>query len=683
MSLSKLTLLSHLKTLTTTISHRHRLPLISLRHLSFSTPEEAAAERRKRKRDLRIQPPLNSLRHQSQPQRRPQTPIQNPNSPKLPEHISILTGKRLSLHNQILNLIRMNDLDEASLLTRHSIYSNNKPTIFTCNAVMTALLRQSRYSDLLTLHRFITQAGVVPNVVTHNLLINAYCDCRKTDTALEHYKVLVNDAPFSPSPTTYRILVKGLVDNMKVERALELKDDMFDKGLLADSVVYNYLMFGVLKNGDADKAVELFEELKEKQGGFVSDGIVYGNLMKAYFLKGMEKEAMEYYNDLEGENSSIKMGAASYNYVLQAFIQNRKLDEAIKLFDRMLEKHSRPIKLTVDLGSFNVMADGYCQEGRYEEAIRVFRSMGEKSCCADTLSYNSLIEKLCAGGKVSEAEAVYGDMGEVAKPDEITHILLIEACFGQNRPEDAAGYFDKMVEIGLKPNVNAYSKVVEGLIKAGKVDEANGFFSQMIEKLKLEAANYELMLRALCETNKLDDVLKLVGVMLRDERVGLNAEMDELVRDALRKEEREDDLMKLFEEKEREDKEKAEAAAKKAEEEKAAAAAAEAAKRAPLTPGTLSFLNGLKSANGNANANANSDVASADTISGNGESTTDTQVETGEVVAAETSPVEEAEVVAEAIESSGPETELKTSDDDSETAESKTSADGVVEQVTV
>ncbi|KAL5710006.1 hypothetical protein ACHQM5_020621 [Ranunculus cassubicifolius] len=430
----------------------------------------------------------------------------------------------------------MNDLDEASLLTRHSIYSNYKPTIFTCNVVMTAFL-----------------LGVVPNVVMHNLLINVYCDCRKTDSALEHYKVLVNDAPFSPSPSTYRILVKGLVDNMKVERALELKDDMFDKGLLADTVVYNYLMLGVLKNGDADKAVELFEELKEKQGGFVSDGIVYGNLMKAYFLKGMEKETMEYYNDLEGENSSIRMGAASYNYVLQAFIQNGKLDEAIKLFDRMVEKHSRPIKLTVDLGSFNVMAYGYCQEGRYEEAvvaILFFRSMGEKSCCADTLSYNNLIEKLCTGGKVYGAEAVYGDMGEVAKQDEITHILLIDACFGQNRPEDAAGYFDKMVEIGLKPNVNSYSKVVEGLIKAGKVDEANGFFSQMIEKLKLEVANYELMLRALCETNKLDDVLKLVG-------------MDELVRDALRKEEREDDLVKLFEEKEGEDKEKAEAAAKK------------------------------------------------------------------------------------------------------------------------
>ncbi|XP_042483527.1 pentatricopeptide repeat-containing protein At3g49240, mitochondrial-like [Macadamia integrifolia] len=227
-----------------------------------------AAERRRRKRRLRIEPPLNSLRH-TQPQQRPINPNPNPNAPKLPESVTVLTGNRLNLHNRILTLIRQNDLDEAALLTRHSIYSNCRPTIFTCNAVMAALLRQSRYSDLLSLHRFITQAGVVANVVTHNLLINAYCDCRKTDTALEHYKQLINDAPFNPSPTTYRILVKGLVDNNKVDRAVELKNEMLEKGFAPDSIVYNHLMLGLVKKLDPDGVLALYEELKEKLG-FVS-----------------------------------------------------------------------------------------------------------------------------------------------------------------------------------------------------------------------------------------------------------------------------------------------------------------------------------------------------------------------------------------------------------------------------
>ncbi|KAJ8458606.1 hypothetical protein OPV22_031532 [Ensete ventricosum] len=202
------------------------------RLLSFATPEEAAAERR-----LRIEPHLSSLRHQQHPPassapppRSPRT-VPNPDAPKLPEPISALAGSRLNLHNRILTLIRENDLDEAALLVRHSIYSNCRPTIFTANAVLNALLRQSRYADLLSLHRFITQANVAPTV---NLLLQAYCDCRKTDIALEHFRLLLkDDAPFPPSPTTYRIVTKGLIDNGKLDQALEFKDDMLAKAFVS------------------------------------------------------------------------------------------------------------------------------------------------------------------------------------------------------------------------------------------------------------------------------------------------------------------------------------------------------------------------------------------------------------------------------------------------------------------
>ncbi|KAJ4954917.1 hypothetical protein NE237_011700 [Protea cynaroides] len=559
MALSKPTFLSHLKTLTKPPHHPSPSFFLSCRLLSFATPEEAAAERRRRKRRLRIEPPLNSLRH-TQPQQRPINPNPNPNAPKLPESVSVLTGNRLTLHNKILTLIRQNDLDEAALLTRHSIYSNCRPTIFTCNAVMAALLRQSRYSDLLSLHRFINQAGVAANVVTHNLLINAYCDCRKTDTALEHYKQLINDAPFNPSPTTYRILVKGLVDNNKVDRAVELKDEMLEKGLAPDTVVYNYLMLGLVKKSDPDGVLALYEELREKLG-FLLDGMVFGNLMKGYFLKGMEKEAMDCYEEAVGENSKVRMAAVAYNSVLDALSKNGKFEEAIRLFDRMMVEHNPPRRLTVNLGSFNVMADGFFAQGRFEEAIEVFKKMGEKRCSPDSLSFNNMIEQLCGAGMVAEAEGLYREMGEQGiKPDEFTYVLLMDSCFAQNRADDASGYFRKMVESGLRPNAVAFNKVIDGLIKVGNIDEAMVFFGQMVEKLKVDSANYEMMFKALGEAGKLDELLKLVGDMLKEESVGLSSELQEVAADALRKGGREEELMKLLEEKERE---KAEAAAAK------------------------------------------------------------------------------------------------------------------------
>ncbi|RWR90382.1 pentatricopeptide repeat-containing protein [Cinnamomum micranthum f. kanehirae] len=546
----------HLKTHLKPYHHAPRPPFLSLRLLSFATPEEAAAERRRRKRRMRIEPPLNSLRPSSPRPQQPISPPQNPNAPKLPDTVAALAGNRLTLHNNILTLIRENDLDEASLLVRHSIYSNCRPTVFTCNAVLAALLRQSRYSDLLSLHRFITQASVSPNVITYNLLIQAYCDCRKTDLALDHYKQLLNSAPFNPSPTTYRSLARGLVDNGRLDRALSLNEDMIARGLAPDPIVYFHLMSGAVKSDQPDKALELYSDLKEKSGGSVLDGVVYGPLINGFFKKGMEKEALDCYNELiSGIGSSgsdisggIRIGAVGYNSVLDALSKNGKFDIAMELFDRMMQEHNPPRRLSVNLGSFNVMVDMLCGDKRFDEAVEVFRKMSEKKCFPDTLSCNNLIDQLCKNGMVAAAEEIYHEMGEKAvSADEFTYVLLLDACFEENRVDDAAAYFTKMVEAGLRPNVVVYNKVIGGLVKAGKLDEAKGFF-------------------------------RPDGREGAEARCLFTSEMREYVADALRKEGREEELTRLFEEKEREKEEKAAALAKEAE----AAALAKEAEAAAL-----------------------------------------------------------------------------------------------------
>jgi pentatricopeptide repeat protein len=576
MALSKATFLTQLKTIAQ--PHRHiriRQPSsLFPRFLSFASPEEAAAERRRRKRQIRSEPPLSALNRNQQQSPNPNPKSQsppyylNPSNPKLPEHASALTGNRLNLHNHILTLIRQNDLDEAALYTRHSVYSNCRPTIFTINAVLYALLRQSRYSDLLSLHRFITQAGVVPNIITHNLIFQTYLDCRKPDTALEHFKQFINDAPVNPSPTTFRIVVKGLVDNNKVDRAVDIKDQMDAKGFAPDPLVYHYLMLGYARNSDGDAVLRLYEDLKGKLGGVVEDGVVLGSLMKGYFLKGMENEAMECYQEvfLEGK----KMSDIAYSSVLDALAKNGKFDEALKLFDRMIKEHNPPAKLVVNLGSFNVMVDGYCAEGRFKEAIQVFRSMGEYRCRPDTLSFNNLIEQLCNNGMILEAEEVYGEMeGKGVNPDEYTYGLLMDTCFKESRPDDAASYFRKMVESALRPNLAVYNRLVDGLVKVGKIDDAKSFFDLMVKKLKMDVASYQFMMKVLSEAGRLDDVLQIVEMLLDDNGVDFDEEFQEFVKVELRKEGREEDLTKLMEEKERL---KAEAKAKEAE-------AAEAAKK--------------------------------------------------------------------------------------------------------
>ena len=147
------------------------------------------------------------------------------------------------------------------------------------NTVLAAQLRQAKYGSFLQLHGFINQAGIAANIITYNLLFQDYLDVKKPELALEHYKLFKDNAPLNPSVALFRILVKGLV-----EEAMEIKEEMCVKGFIADPVVYSYLMIGCAKGSDGEGVFKLYEELKEKLGGFVEDGVIYGPLMKGYFL---------------------------------------------------------------------------------------------------------------------------------------------------------------------------------------------------------------------------------------------------------------------------------------------------------------------------------------------------------------------------------------------------------------
>jgi pentatricopeptide repeat protein len=408
-----------------------------------------------------------------------------------------------------------------------------------------------------------------PSVTTHNLLLQCYVSLGRLDTALEELRLLQKeDSVVTPSPSSYRVVIQGLVDNGRLNEAIKIKNEMLEKGFVGpDCKVYNFLMGGFAKGGNGDEVVALFKELKEKlaEDAKVSYGAVCGNLMKGYFLKGMDNEAMNFYNEVIRDGSGVKFGVDSYNSALNALGINGKLDEAIKLFERMEREHDPPRRIALDCRSFDFMVDAYCFAGEFGRAVMTFGKMEEKNINPGVRSYNNLIEHLVRNQLVAMAEEVWKEM--VLKKvdlDESTYVLLMKACFGVNRVNNAFDYFNNMVESGLKPSLIAHEVVINGLVDAGKVDIAWEVFVKMPERgVKPSTACYELLLKAYLKIGNLEDGIQLAKQMLLDERVIFRHEMKELLVGELRKGGREEEMEKLYEEVEQE---KVEAAAREAEE---------------------------------------------------------------------------------------------------------------------
>ncbi|KAL4184114.1 hypothetical protein AMTRI_Chr11g158400 [Amborella trichopoda] len=482
------------------------------RPLAISSAEEAAAERRRRKRRLRLEPPLHALR-------RPPLPHQNsnPNAPRLPDSTSALVGPRLSLHNKVQTLIRSNQLDQATVMARQALFSNTRPTVFTCNAVMAAHLRSRRLSEVPNLFRlFFNPTGpIIPNIVSYNILINSLCDSNEVDRALEMYQFVLANAPFSPSPVTYRHLTKGLTDAGRVPEAMDLLREMLNRGHGADSLVYNTLIETFIKLDQMEKALELFEELAERC--LVYDGIVHATLMEGYFGKGDEKLAMDSYNSLL--DKGFKMNAATCNSLLKVLLKYGKFKDANGLFEHMLSTHTPPNFLTMNPESYTLFIDYFCSKNKFIEAMEILNRTGVKPCQLDAPTYNNLMSHLSKNGMNSEAERIFKEVmpSKNVNPDESTYELVIGLYFEQGRIDEAMESFAKMVETGLRPNVTMYNNMLDRFMKVSRIDEAESIYRQMREReLKPDGMSYEILLMGLCEGGRLDNCLGLLGEMTRN-----------------------------------------------------------------------------------------------------------------------------------------------------------------------
>lgn len=76
------------------------------------------------------------------------------------------------------------------------------------------------------------------------------------------------------------------MDNNRVEKAIESKEARGIQGLKLNPVIYQYLMSGCAKNGDADGVFALYEKLKEKVWGRGHGRCGDGRLDERVFLEG-------------------------------------------------------------------------------------------------------------------------------------------------------------------------------------------------------------------------------------------------------------------------------------------------------------------------------------------------------------------------------------------------------------
>ncbi|KAG6520219.1 pentatricopeptide repeat-containing protein At1g71060, mitochondrial-like [Zingiber officinale] len=232
--------------------------------------------------------------------------------------------------------------------------------------------------------------GIVPDVVTYGIIINAFCKSGMCDDAIKIFNEMeANNC--KPSPHIYCSLINGLGSEKRLDEALKYFELSKANGSPPELPTYNAVVGSycwVLKFEDAFRMI-----VEMKKCGIGPNArtleIVLQHLIKA------EKIEEAYANFQSMENKfGCEPQLNTYSMMLNMFCTVERIDMAIKVWNQMNEKGIPPC-----MHMFSTMINGFCSMNRLDDVCRYFQEMLDRGIRPPGQLYSKVKDTLLDGGR--------------------------------------------------------------------------------------------------------------------------------------------------------------------------------------------------------------------------------------------------------------------------------------------
>ncbi|KAJ9694905.1 hypothetical protein PVL29_010398 [Vitis rotundifolia] len=367
--------------------------------------------------------------------------------------------------------------------------------------------------------------GCQPGKISYNSLLNAFIQKKQFEKAKEPLNWMWEQG-LKPYVFSYGTLINALAKNGYISHALKLFDEMPERGVTPDATCYNILIDGFFKKGDLLNANEIWERL------FTQTFFLVTLLSMVSVNVGRLDESLEIWRSMK-ENERVQ-DLFTYITLIHELCGSGNLDGAIRVYkgmfkggvspdvvvhNTMLNREFRVGRIKECLELWKVMGNDGCwlfENRKVDEAISIRELLPEKGCCTDSTTYGILIHGLCKNGCSNKALSSLEE-AENGGPDSDTFACssMISGLGREGRLDGVVGILDRMTKHGCRPNPHVSNAVINGFVRASKLEYAIRFFGGMVNNLvkemlqkgwKPDTITYSLLMNGLCQ-DKLDMAL--------------------------------------------------------------------------------------------------------------------------------------------------------------------------------
>lgn len=321
-------------------------------------------------------------------------------------------------------------------------------------------------------------------------LLNAFLetgDVQRARGVLMHYRSLLSQ--MRPSVFIYNLFIKGYARSENLLDALKLWKEMSNQGLKADRFTYNTLIMASVRAREMGVAMELLKEMKEEgqrlnSPELLPNVITYTTLLKGFGNDGNLHGVSNIVAEMKAASTCI-MDRVAYTAISDAFLAAGSTSEALKAFDKLLEKSK-------DNPSLRPKAHSY---------LSLMRALADKGNADMVKNLHSRMVPECAGNP---------SVAIRAEADE----LLIEAAVNDGQVALARQVLDRLIRLkkGIPLSDRAFLAIVRLQVISGFTD--NNLSPYILERVSFEDPVEKIMLPYL-EANPLPASLQLRKIVMR------------------------------------------------------------------------------------------------------------------------------------------------------------------------
>ncbi|XP_027078923.1 pentatricopeptide repeat-containing protein At3g50420 [Coffea arabica] len=408
-----------------------------------------------------------------------------------------------------------------------------RPDQFTHSMVLNACGRLGDYDTGKRAHAHSLILGTCLDLPLHNALLDMYCSCGDTETAIRVFRRISN-----PDLVSWNTIIAGYSENGDGAKAMDMfvqlvhgftrKPDEYTyaavisatgafpacnygkplhaqvqkAGLERSVYVGSTLISMYFSNAESESAQKIFSSVLEK------DVVLWTDMVAGYSRIGDGETAVKFFHGMSQEGHEIDSYALSSGVSACADLATLRQGQMVH---NLVVKKGYDTEMTV-CGS---LIDMYAKVGDVQAAEAIFSEV----IMPDLKCWNSLLGGFSHHGKAEDAFQVFDCiLKQGIKPDNVTFISVLSACSHCGLVERGKFYWNYMKVKGIKPGPKHYSCMITLFSRAGLLEEA--------EKLIIEspfANDYMVLWRTLLDSCVMNKNLK-IGTHAAERVLSMDAE---------------------------------------------------------------------------------------------------------------------------------------------------------------